>query len=139
MKTKLTFGLLLLLLVSCGEDDALTKKWNYLSDELRVWAIEDSTFVRMIMVDDNDITREFIIRTNENDYSWGSASFAGIKYEVSHTEYYYQNMVSNYGDSYSFYLNASFDKETFGENMMFYINDLNFKYDFFWKKSPVSK
>lgn len=130
MSNKLLIGLLLILLCSCGEDQALTKKWYYLSDELRVWAVDDSSFVKMTMLDRNNITREFVVRNNENDFSWGSASFAGIKYEVSHTEYYYQNMVSNYGDNYSFYLNASFDKEEFGESMRFYFNDLNFEYEF---------
>lgn len=127
---KLIIGFLMFLCFSCREDQALTTRWYSCSNELAKWAVTDSQSFRSMFVDNYGITREYIIENNDHEYSLGSSWFAGIKYEVSHREYYLQMFKSNYGDDYHISLQTTHDTLEFGEYFMFSINDLEFEYNF---------
>lgn len=116
-------------LFSCAEDQALRKTTYNLSDTIQNW-VTDSTLLRFEMIDNNSIAREFVIGTNEHDYSLGSSYFMGIKTDVSFREYFFQSYRSNYADNYSFYLYPAYPDGIEGECIHFHFNELGFHYDF---------
>jgi len=122
--------LFIFLLQSCGEDQALRTVRLNLTDSITEWVVTDTSLFRFEMTDNKGISREFVIRTNEHDYSLGSSYFMGIKTSVTHTEYYYQHFQSNYFDTFSFYIYPADSEEMFGESIQFYINTLGFHFDF---------
>jgi len=79
---------------------------------------------------ENGISREFINRENAHYFLGGSSAFAGVTFHKSQREYFYQNFSSNYGDKLSISIDLLFQDGYWGEHLTFYLNDLNFTYDF---------
>ena len=118
---------------SCGEDFALTTKYNYLEDETKTWNIPDSlNNTSFEMVDNNGISLIFNDLYTITSFSTGRSGFLFVPVSKSQTENIYISSQSNYGLNFSIYLYASFDD--FGDYLNMNLGDTNFSYDFKYKE-----
>lgn len=122
--------LLCLIVASCvNYEDSITD-WYFTSDEQEKW-LADSTQTKFQMVDQNGITREFVLSEDDHYFLGGSSFFAGVKYQKSQREYFYQRYRSNYGDQYYFDIDASYQNDITGESMTLDLNGTSLNYDFY--------
>jgi len=123
--------LFVLIISSCGEDDALKEETLYISSENRDWLIADEIGSNFIMIDNNNIAQGFSMYQNSSDFSPSTSSYFGVKTKVIKTESYTQGYSSNYGQRFSYILTAGF--APFGDNLSISINEISFTYDFNFK------
>jgi len=114
--------LFVLIISSCGEDDALKEETLYISSENRDWLIADEIGSNFIMIDNNNIAQGFSMYQNSSDFSPSTSSYFGVKTKVIKTESYTQGYSSNYGQRFSYILTAGF--APFGDNLSISINEI---------------
>jgi hypothetical protein len=119
---------ILLILASCGEEDALKKETVYILKENKDWLTTDEFNSGFIMIDNNKISQSFSMYQNSSDFSPSTSSYFWIKTKVIKTESYTQGFSSNYGQRFSYILTAGYSP--FGDKLCVSINDILFAYDF---------
>lgn len=127
-------GRLLLLFVilvnilSCGENSTLKEKTIYCDDENKGWITSDSLGFNFIIVDNNGISQSFSMNVNNYEFTKSSTSFLGINTDMTFREHYYQSYYSNYDIKYSISLTAGF--EPYRDNLSVDLDEIGFTYDF---------
>ena len=113
---------------SCGEDHALNEETFYFQEEHKAWFTDFEYGDHFVMKDENGISQSF--RLSYEDYyfdkSWGG--ILGFTTHMSHTEYRYQEFVSNFGNSFHVSMRAAWPP--FGDLLSMEVNDIYFTYDF---------
>lgn len=120
---------LLLFVSGCVSYTDNITNWYFTTDEQEKW-LADSTLTSFQMIDQHGITREYVSWESDHYFLGGSSYFAGIKYQESQREYYYQRYRSNYGDNYYFDIDASYQDGATGPSMTFDLNGTSFEFDF---------
>jgi len=125
---KLFFGLIAIVLFSCGEDSALKEETIYFQDKNKCWITKETTGYNFIMIDNNGISQSFTMNIDDYEFNKSWSSFLGVNTEMTHTEYHYQSYTSNYGTQFSLSLTAGF--EPFGDDIYIDLSGIGFAYDF---------
>ncbi len=105
---KLLLPVIFIMLVSCGDDFALSKKYYYVTEKNKAWLVNDSLTKPYEMVDNNGITYNFSGASARQEFSEGTSGFLFVTTQKSFRESYYLSSSSNYGTSFSMYLYAPY-------------------------------
>jgi hypothetical protein len=130
MKFKIShinISLLIILLLSCGENSALREKTYYFEEDNKLWVPDNDLHYQFIMQDTNGISESYMLDDDLYYFgkSWGG--FLGITTDMSHTEYHYQSYSSTYGNRFSISLTAAWPP--YGDELFISLNNVQFAYD----------
>lgn len=122
----------ILLFYACTEENPLKTYYYYFSQSNRKWIELNSESNNFIMKDSNGINNNFIFLYTDNMFNKGSTSYLGVVTEVTYREYIYKEFTSNYNSSLSISLAAN--RNPFGDEFEFQLNNLSFSYNFKFNK-----
>lgn len=105
---KLFLSVQLLMMVSCGDDFALTEKYYYVAEKNKEWLVKDSLTEPYEMVDNNGNAYNFTEVSVQKDFSEGTSGILFLTTKKSFRENYYLSSATKCGASFSMYLYASY-------------------------------
>lgn len=125
---KYIFIILLLLVVSCGENSALKEDYYYVDKSNKDWLINDTLGDNFIMIDENGISQSFSMNDFQYSFNPSSTTILGVTTRTSYREEDYQSFSSNFGQLFSILLSASY--APFGDELYIKLGNTSFAYDF---------
>lgn len=121
--------LILTILISCGDENALKEKTFYIKAQNKEWFgtdLQNSTFE---MIDNNGISISYKNIQTANYFTESSSQFINLTLERCFYEYFYKNCNSTFNQTFSIGLQAN--DLPFGDQLSISLNGLTFYYDFY--------
>lgn len=131
VRIKLYILALLLLLIGCKEDAAITHTTYYIDQSTKEWYMTNS-IVNFTMIDSKGIRSSYTQTSNYVEFSGGKTTIAGIPTNANKTENKYQAFSSTYGITFS----VSFypHNDGYGDEITIHIGDYSCSFDLLQEK-----